>query len=219
MDARTTPPPVSTAAAATTGISVTRGGFWNAAANLTPQICTLAISIAGARFLGPSGLGRQSFIAFVVATSLNLFTLGVPIALMRTVGEAMGAGRAAEAQGLVRWAWRIGAGCAAVAGVVILGVAVAGAKPQAAWYLAAATAALGVFAAFPGNALTGLQRWRGLSLTVITANVLSAATTILVLALGGGITGMIAVQLGAGVGRWTLGPRSRRRRPRQPVRP
>jgi O-antigen/teichoic acid export membrane protein len=199
VDARTTAPTVSTAAAATTGVSVTRSGIWNAAANLTPQICTLVISIAGARFLGPSGLGRQSFIAFVVATSLNLFTLGVPVALMRTVGEAVGAGRHAQAQGLVRWAWRIAVGCAAVAGAVLLGVAASGAKPQAAWYLAAATAALGVFAAFPGNALMGLQRWRGLSLTIITANVLSAATTILVLALGGGITGMVAVQLGAAV--------------------
>jgi O-antigen/teichoic acid export membrane protein len=199
MDARTTAPPVSTAAAATTGTSVTRGGIWNAAANLTPQLCALAISIAGARFLGPSGLGRQSFIAFVVATSLNLFTFGIPVALMRTVGEAVGAGRDAAAQGLVRWAWRIGVGCAAVAGGVILGVAASGAKPQAAWYLAAATAAVGVVTAFPGNALMGLQRWRGMSLTIITANVLSAATTILVLALGGGITGMIAVQLGAAV--------------------
>jgi O-antigen/teichoic acid export membrane protein len=198
VDARTAPP-ASTAAAATTGTSVTRGGIWNAAANLTPQLCALAISIAGARFLGPSGLGRQSFIAFVVATSLNLFTFGVPVALMRTVGEAVGAGRDAEAQGLVRWAWRIGVGCAAVAGGILLGVAVAGAQPQAAWYLAAATAAVGVVTSFPGNALMGLQRWRGMSLTIITANVLSAATTILVLALGGGITGMVAVQLGAAV--------------------
>jgi O-antigen/teichoic acid export membrane protein len=199
VDVRATTPPVSNAAAATTGTSVTRGGIWNAAANLTPQLCALAISVAGARFLGPSGLGRQSFIAFVVATSLNLFTVGVPVALMRTVGEALGAGRDAEAQGLVRWAWRIGVGCAAVAGAVILGIAASGARPQAAWYLAAATAAVGVVTAFPGAALTGLQRWRGMSLTIITANVLSAATTILVLALGGGITGMIAVQLGAAV--------------------
>jgi len=199
VDARTTAPTVSAAAAATTGISVTRAGIWNAASNLTPQLCTMAISIAGARFLGPSLLGRQSFIAFVVAMAWNLFALGVPVALMRTVGEAVGAGRDAEAQGLVRWAWRVGFGCAAVAGGVIFGVAVAGATPQAAWYLAAATAALGVLTAFRGNALTGLQRWRGMSLTIITANVLSAAVTILVLALGGGITGMIAVQLGAAV--------------------
>jgi O-antigen/teichoic acid export membrane protein len=199
VDARAATPPVSNAAATTTGTSVTRGGIWNAAANLTPQLCAMAISIAGARFLGPSGLGRQSFIAFVVATSLNLFTFGLPVALMRTVGEAVGAGRDAEARGLVQWAWRLGVGCAAVAGGIILGVAAAGARPQAAWYLAAATAAVGVVTAFPGAGLTGLQRWRGMSLTIITANVLSAATTILVLALGGGITGMIAVQLGAAV--------------------
>jgi O-antigen/teichoic acid export membrane protein len=198
VDARTAPP-VSTAAAATTGISVTRGGIWNAAANLTPQLCAMAISIAGARFLGPSGLGRQSFIAFVVAMSLQLFALGMPVALMRTVGEAVGAEHRAEAQGLVLWGWRIGVACAALAGGVLLAVAAAGAQPQAAWYLAAATAAVGVVTAFPGAGLMGLQHWRGMSLTIITANVLSAATTILVLALGGGITGMIAVQLGAAV--------------------
>ena len=111
---------------------MTRGGIWNAAANLTPQLCAMAISVAGARFLGPSGLGRQSFIAFVVATSLNLFTFGLPVALMRTVGEAVGAGRDAQARGLVQWAWRIGVGCAAVAGGIIVGVAAAGAQPQAA---------------------------------------------------------------------------------------
>ena len=94
---------------------MTRGGIWNAAANLTPQLCALAISIAGARFLGPSGLGRQSFIAFVVTTSMSLFTVGVPVALMRTVGESVGAERRAEARGLVEWAWRIGVILASVA--------------------------------------------------------------------------------------------------------
>ena len=178
---------------------MTRGGIWSAAANLTPQLCALAISIAGARFLGPSGLGRQSFIAFVVATSLNLFTVGVPVALMRTVGESVGADRRAEARGLVAWAWRIGVAGATLAFGVLLAVALAGAEPRAAWVLAAATAAVGVVTAIPGAALTGLQRWREMSVVIIAANVLAAGTTILVLALGGGITGMIAVQLGAAV--------------------
>ena len=80
----------------------------------------MAISIAGARFLGPSGLGRQSFIAFVVATSLQVFGVGMPVALMRTVGEAVGAERRAEAQGLVLWGWRIGVACGALAGGVIV---------------------------------------------------------------------------------------------------
>src|SRR4029078_13458442 len=54
----------------------------------------------------------QSFIAFVVAMSWNVFALGMPVALMRTVGEALGAGREAEAQvlGPRRRAGRRGAG-------------------------------------------------------------------------------------------------------------
>ena len=45
----------------------------------------------------------------------------------------------------------------------------------------------------------GLQHWRGLSIVIIAANGAGAAITILVLALGGGITGMVAVQLGVAV--------------------
>jgi O-antigen/teichoic acid export membrane protein len=205
MDGRTTLPEPATdaglpaAAAATTGASVTRGGIWSAAGNLTPQLCALAISIAGARFLGPSGLGRQSFIAFVVASSLQVFSFGVPLALMRFVGESVGAGKPAEARGLVAWAWRVAAAGGTTAFAVLLGVAIAGAEPRAAWVLAAATAAAGVVTAIPGAALTGLQRWREMSIVIIGANVAGAITTIAVLALGGGITGMIAVQLGTAI--------------------
>src|SRR5919199_3967595 len=99
----------SAAAEATSGASVARAGVWSTATNVVPQLYTLVISIAGARFLGPDGLGRQSFIAFVVASALNIFGLGMPIAVMRAVGESMGAGRPAEARGLVRWAWKISA--------------------------------------------------------------------------------------------------------------
>src|ERR671929_1051951 len=158
----------SEAAEATSGASVVRGGMWSAASFVVPQFFTLAVSVAGARFLGPSGLGRQSFIAFVCTSSINLFGYGLQISLMRAIGEAVGAGRGAEARGLFRWGTRLslfgaGASCAA-----LLIAAFMGAQPKTAWILAAATAALGVVGAVPGAALAGLQRWRDIAIVTLS---------------------------------------------------
>jgi O-antigen/teichoic acid export membrane protein len=192
--------PKSAAAEATSGASVLRGGMWSAASFVIPQFFTLAVSVAGARFLGPSGLGRQSFIAFVIASSINLFGYGLQIAVMRAIGEAVGAGRAGEARGLFRWGMRlsvIGAGASTAA---LLVAAFLGASPRTAWILAAATAALGVTGAIPGAALAGLQRWRDTAVVVLTCGAGGAGGTIAVLAAGGGVTGMIAAQLVTSIG-------------------
>jgi O-antigen/teichoic acid export membrane protein len=185
----------SAAAEATSGVSVVRGGIWSAASNVVPQFFTLAVSVAGARFLGPSGLGRQSFIAFVAASAVNLFGFGLQIALMRAVGESLGAGRAAEARGLVAWGARISLIGAAASTAALLTAAFSGAEPRLAWILAAATAALGVVASVPGAALAGLQRWRDISFVILGCGAPGAIGTIVVLAAGGGVTGMIAAQL------------------------
>jgi len=68
---------------ATTGRSVLRGGFWYTASRVVPQLYTLAISIVAARFLGPGGMGRQSFIAFVELSLVALLSNGIFFALMR----------------------------------------------------------------------------------------------------------------------------------------
>jgi O-antigen/teichoic acid export membrane protein len=184
-----------TAAAATSGASVVRGGIWTAASTVLPQFFTLAVSVMAARKLGPSGLGRQSFIAFVAASAISVFGFGLPVALMRTVGECLGAGRAAEARGLVVWAVRLSSFGATGALVAILVAALAGADPRTAWVLAGVTAALGVVTAIPGAALTGLQRWRDTSVVILVWSAIGAAGTILLLAAGGGVTSMIAAQL------------------------
>jgi O-antigen/teichoic acid export membrane protein len=192
-------PAASSAAAATTGASVARGGIWSAASEIAPQLFALAISIAGARFLGPEGLGRQSFIAFVVASSQNVFAFGLPIALMRFGGESIGAGRPEEARGLAAHAWRLAGLGSLLAFGVLIGVAIAGAEPRAAWVLAAITAGVGVVTAIPGAVLKALQRWRELAVVIVVSNGAGAIATIGVLALGGGVTGMVAVQLGVAV--------------------
>ena len=108
--------PAADAAARTTGASLMRGGAWTAVSHVIPQIYTLAVSIAAARFLGPAEFGRQSFIAFVAIAVLMVLTSGLALALMRSVAEAGGAGRADEARGLVAWAWRVQAVAALLGG-------------------------------------------------------------------------------------------------------
>jgi O-antigen/teichoic acid export membrane protein len=192
--------PQHSAAATTSGASVVRGGVWTAASTVLPQFFTLAVSVTAARELGPSGLGRQSFIAFVAASAISVFGLGLPVALMRTVGECVGAGRSAEARGLVVWAARLSSFGATGALLALLAAAMGGAEPSTAWVLAAITAAVGVVTAIPGAALTGLQRWRDTAVVILVWSAIGAAATILLLVAGGGVTSMIAAQLATAIG-------------------
>ena len=73
-----------TAAAATTGARVVRGGLWKMLANALPQLYALVLSVVAARYLGPSGMGRQSFIAFIEATTITLLSGSFSLALMRS---------------------------------------------------------------------------------------------------------------------------------------
>jgi O-antigen/teichoic acid export membrane protein len=186
------------AAARTTGASVVRGGTWNLVARVLPQACVLIISVAAARFLGPHGMGRQSFIAFVALSTTMFFTGGLSVALMRFVGEELGRDRPGTALSLVRWAGRVAVVGAAVAGGGILVVALAGAEPQSAWILAGLGAAFGVLHTVPSALLIGAQRWRDATIVGLTTSTIAVPATIAVLAAGGGITGMFAV--GAAVG-------------------
>src|SRR6266516_369552 len=78
------------AAAATTGATVLSGGAWKAASLTLPQLYALVQSIVAARFLGPSGMGVQSFIAFTEISVVNLLTVGLSNSLMRYIGERLG---------------------------------------------------------------------------------------------------------------------------------
>jgi O-antigen/teichoic acid export membrane protein len=177
----------------TSGASVLRGGAWNAASGLATPIATLVVSVVAARVLLPAGMGRQSFIAFVVATTTTVLTAGVPYALMRYVADLAGQGKPDVARGLIRRAWRFEAVAAIVAGGALLVVSIAGAEPRAAWIFGAVTCALGVLNVVPGFVLKGFQRWRTISVISLLTGSANAAATVAVLLLGGGITGMFAV--------------------------
>jgi O-antigen/teichoic acid export membrane protein len=185
------------AAAATTGGSLLVGGLWSGASRLIPQLYTLAVSVAAARFLGADGFGRQSYIAFVELSVIMLFTGGVPIALMRYVGETLGRGRAGAVHSLLWWAWRIEAVVAVAGGGLLVAAALLGADPRSAWLLAALACALGVLHTVPSSVLIGAQRWREASIVGLVSGAFATGATVVVLAAGGGITGMFAVEVAA----------------------
>lgn len=185
------------AAAATSGAALIAGGLWSAASRVVPQLYTLVLSIAAARFLGPEGMGRQSFIAFIELSAIMLVTGGLPIALMRFVGETLGRGEGQLVRGLARWAWRVEAVGAALGGAALCAPAFFGADPAAAWLLAAVAGAVGILHTAPSSLLIGAQRWRAASLVGLVTGALTTVATIAVLAAGGGITGMFAVEAGA----------------------
>jgi O-antigen/teichoic acid export membrane protein len=193
----------SAAATATTATSVARGGIWNTAAAVVPQLYTLAISIVAARVLGPDDMGRQSFIGFVAVVVSIIVAAGFPIAVTRHVAEQLGAGRAEALPDLVRWAWKLAAGGALTAFVGLMLAVVTGMEPTLAWFFAAVLSAGLVLSKVPSSFLIGVQRWREVSTIGLISGFVSTIALVSVLLAGGGISGMLAVQ--ATITLWTLG--------------
>ena len=184
----------SDAAEATTSSSVLRGGLWYVASYAIPQGYTLVISIVAARFLGPEGMGRQSYIAFISLTLTTVLSSSMYIAVMRFIGETSGRGQSELLPGLLWWAWRIEA-VAALAGGTALGVLAAlGATPSSAWALAGVVTAAGILHSVPTAVLIGLQQFRQAAAVGLVTGLVGTAAVTIVLWQGGGITGMFATE-------------------------
>lgn len=182
-------------AASTTGQTVLSGGAWHGLGLVLPQLYTVFVSVVAARLLGPDDLGRQSFIAFVEISAIMLVTGGVGRALIRCTGEAVGRGEAEAVRSLVTWALRVTLGAATAGALALVAFAVARPPLRSAWLLAAAVVVLGALHSVPTAVLIGLQRWRQATVAGLVTGVIGTATTLTVLALGGGIVGMFAVEL------------------------
>jgi O-antigen/teichoic acid export membrane protein len=178
----------------TTGRTVLEGGFWFSASRVVPQLYTLVISVAAARFLGPNGMGRQSFIAFTQISLLVLLSNGFFLALMRSVGEALGRDRPAALRSLLRWGWRVQLFSATLGATILIVAAELGAEPRAAWLLAAVVCLIAILHTVPSAVIIGMQLWKQAALVGLTTGVVGTTSTIAVLWAGGGITGMFAVE-------------------------
>ena len=189
----------SEAARATTGRSVLHGGLWYVASYAIPQGYTLVISIVAARFLGPDGMGRQSYIAFVSLTLTTVLSSSMYVALMRYIGESAGRGREELLPGLLWWAWRVEAAVALLAAGALAAIAEFGSQPHGAWAFAAVVSAAGILHTVPTAVLVGLQRFRQAAVVGLTTGFVGTAGVAIVLWQGGGITGMFAVEAVIGV--------------------
>ncbi len=186
------------AAATTTGTSVARSSAWNLAATVLPQTYLVAVSIAAARVLGPADFGRQSFIAFVELSLVTMFVAGLATAVSRFVGAALGAQEPGYVHTLVRVSVRLAWAAALVTAAIMIVVAIAGAGPQAAWIFAGIFAATSVLQQERNAVLTGFQRWREVTLGGLAVGAVAAMVVVAVLALGGGISGIFAVEAATG---------------------
>jgi O-antigen/teichoic acid export membrane protein len=173
------------------------GGLWTAASTLFPFIYTTVISIVAAHVLGPDDMGRQSFISFVVLTVQVVSTSGLGYSLVRYTGDLIGRGEEARVRGLVRFGWQLAAPISLVAAAALLLIAVGGAEPRGAWVFGAVAVFAGSLNNIPMRILVGAQHWREQSVVSLVTGALSVGATLVVLELGGGITGMLGVVAGA----------------------
>jgi O-antigen/teichoic acid export membrane protein len=196
-EAEPTPPGDTDAASGTTGHGVLLGGLWNSVAQVLPQAYVLIVSVAAARYLGPTGMGRQSFIAFVEIAAIELVSGGMKESVTRYVGETLGRQHPEQVRPLLGWASRVQLVGAGAGGIVLIGVGLAGGSPRAAWILAGLACAMAIGQTVQHSTLIGAQRWRDASIAGLAAGTLSVPATIAVLAAGGGITGIFAVEAAA----------------------
>ena len=176
-----------------------RSGMWNLAATLLPQGYLFVVSIAAARFLGPDRFGRQSFIAFVELSLLVLLASGLSTALSRYVGASLGAGRGGEVRALARLSAGVAWAAAALAFVTLVLVGLFAAGPRAAWIFAGVFAAASILQRERNAVLTGFQRWREVTIGGLAIGSFGTVAIVVVLWLGGGISGIFAAEAAAAV--------------------
>jgi O-antigen/teichoic acid export membrane protein len=176
------------------GSSLVSGGLWTLLNRVVPQAQLLALSVITARYLGPDDMGRQSYIAFVALALVQAATAGLPGAVSRFIGELIGARRAGQAITLYRFTRRVERIAGFLVAASLVAVAALGAEPAAAWVLAGLSGGLMVLQSVPMSLLAGAQRWRQAATAGLVTGVASLPPTVVVLAGGGGITGLFAVE-------------------------
>jgi O-antigen/teichoic acid export membrane protein len=177
----------------TAGTRAFRGGLWQAATQISPFAFTLVVSIIAARILGPDEMGRQSYIAFVVVVMQAFLGGGLGSALLRFTGDFLGRGREQSLRSLERCTLPVALVAGILGGLVLLVAAVLGASPTWAWVYAAVATTAGVLSVVPGSILLGMQQWRPIAYASLVTGAVSVVATLIVLELGGGVSGMLAV--------------------------
>jgi O-antigen/teichoic acid export membrane protein len=170
-----------------------RGGVWNTLGRVVPQLYTVATSIVVARVLGASGVGRLSYIAFIEATLIVACTLGLPVSLMRHVGETVGRRQSGELRSLMRWAWRVETGGALIGFLTMAAIGLSGAKPESAWVFAGVACAGAILHNVPSALLIGTQRWWQATVVGLATGSVAVAAKVIALEVGQGIAALFLI--------------------------
>ena len=185
---------VVTAAGETTGASTLTGGAWTSLSYALPQVYTLVLSVVAARYLGAEGMGKQSFIAWSALSITTLVTAGLAGTLQRYVAEMRGSGRTDQAMSLLHGILAITFVSAIVGGgaLIVIGF---GRELTSAWIFAGIACAAAVLHSVPHALLLGYQRFRQATIAGLVTGGFGVVATIVVLAMGGGISGIFAVEM------------------------
>jgi O-antigen/teichoic acid export membrane protein len=179
----------------TSAPSVVSGGLWTLFSQALPQLQLLVLSVITARYLGPTDMGRQSYIAFFALALVQVATAGLPVALSRFVGELLGSRAGGQALALHRLTRRIERVAALLVLATLAAIAALGGEPAGAWVLAGLSGALAILQAVPNSVLVGAQQWRQSTMPGLITGVATVPLIAIVLAAGGGITGLFAVEV------------------------
>jgi O-antigen/teichoic acid export membrane protein len=195
-------PPGSTAATgeapASPGAPVTArglatGGAWTVAGRTLPLFYTFVISVAAARILGPTAMGQLALIVFTASTAMALLTIGLAGAFTRFIGESLGRGEGDAARLLVRSAAMLAVVGALVSIAAFAVVAASASSLRTAWLFAGVWTAATIVHAVPSVLLSGAQRWRQAIIVGLTTGTIHVALALGVLAAGGGVAELVAI--------------------------
>jgi PST family polysaccharide transporter len=178
-------------------MNVVSNALWNGARSAVGLAIGFATSILIARTLGAASFGELAYVVWAVTTLTAVVGLGFPMTLMKFAADADVAGGRPAVAGLLDASLARAAGAAAVAGGVLVGAAAVlplGMTPAHA-LLAALTVVPGALAACYGGAINGLQDYRPTTRASIAVSLGQLALSVLVLARGGRVTALLAVNL------------------------
>jgi O-antigen/teichoic acid export membrane protein len=186
------------------------------ASYLLPLVATTALSVAAGRVLGPSELGRQSFIAFCEAVLAGLVIGSLTNATVRALAEARGSGDTDREAHESRWsaAAHLVTGAAVALGLVALGLV----RPEdrLAFMVVAVSAFVNAAGWLFGARIIPHAGWSPVAKRRLIAQLAAAGLGIAAVLGGLGIVGIFVANVVASIG---LFASVKRRAPRVPPGP
>jgi len=178
-------------------------GFWNTAQMVVPTFGTLIVSIIIGRFLGPSELGEQSWIAYIEGLLVALIIQTLVRTGIQTMSTARGAGDVTTYDALSRWImWgQIAGGTVSALVLFLFGVFT---DNSASWFLVSATSAANAIGWAYSVRIISEKGWAPVAKRRLITQLLAQGIAAAAVVAGLGIAGVFAANLIAAVVLWVM---------------